>query len=238
MSKVTALVVAAGVGKRMGTGEVPKQFVPLASLPILVHTLNKFERFRYVSQVVLVTRQEDIEKCWKNVVGPYCFKKVRSIVPGGSTRQNSVYQGLQALDSETEIVVIHDGVRIFITETMISESIQAAHSYGGAVVAVPVKDTIKRVSENGFIHETLNREELWVVQTPQTFTYPLIRLAHEKARQDRFSGTDDAVLVERLGVKVKIVPGSYQNIKITTPEDLVLAETILREELNENRNRL
>jgi len=235
MPKTTALVVAAGAGKRMGRGEIPKQFLQIASLPILAHTLARFEGFRCVSQVVLVVRREDVERGRSEVVEKYHFDKVKAVVPGGPTRQDSVYNGLQAVDPQTDIVVIHDGVRIFVTEAVVLESIHAAQSYGGAVVAVPVKDTIKRVSEDGFVCETLNRHELWAIQTPQTFTYPLIQLAHEKARQDGFYGTDDAVLLERLGYAVKIVPGSYRNIKITTPEDLILADLILQEELKEPR---
>lgn len=238
MPRVAALVVAAGSGKRMGAGDIPKQFLPLASLPILAHTLARFESFHCLSHVTLVTRPEDVEKCWSDLVHKYHFKKVQSIVPGGMTRQDSVYQGLQNLDSETEIVVIHDGVRIFITEEMVAESIQEARKYGAAVVAVPVKDTVKQVSEDGFVAQTLDRHGLWTVQTPQTFRYPLIRSAYEKACEDGFYGTDDAMLLERLGFKVKVVLGTYRNIKITTPEDLVLAEMILQNELNENRDRL
>lgn len=234
MFKVTALVVAAGVGKRMGVHETPKQFLQIASLPILAYTLARFESFQDISQIILVTRQEDIKACWSDIVEKYHFKKVKSIVPGGFSRQDSVYQGLQSVEPETEIVVIHDGVRIFVTEDMVFNSIKAAQSCGGAVLAVPVKDTMKRVSKDGFVYETLDRNELWAIQTPQTFNYQLIRFAHERARQDGFYGTDDAVLLERLGFKVKVVEGSYRNIKITIPEDLVLAEMILQAE-SENK---
>lgn len=205
-----------------------KQFLPLAGKPVLARTLDPFERCPLVNAVVLVVGQEDLEFCLKEIVEKYQYKKISRIVPGGKTRQESVRNGMDAVPEDVEMVVIHDGVRPFVTREMIEESVRSAIRFQAVVVATPVKDTIKTVDAGGSIRETLDRNFLWQVQTPQTFQTRIIRDALRKAAEDGFLGTDDASLVERMGVKVHVVQGSYANIKITTPEDLLLATFLLQ----------
>jgi 2-C-methyl-D-erythritol 4-phosphate cytidylyltransferase len=169
-----------------------------------------------------------MDYCLNEIIEKYKFQKVSKIVPGGKRRQESVKNGIDALPKDTDIVAIHDGVRPLVTRTMIEDSIQSAIQYGAVVLAVPVKETIKMSDPDGTVLRTLDREFLWQIQTPQTFQVNVIREAHARAAEDGFVGTDDASLVERLGVKVHILPGAYTNIKITTPEDLVLANLFLK----------
>lgn len=223
-----AIVVAAGQGKRMGT-DVSKQYLLLDDKPVVVHALRAFDEQPAIEAIVLVVAPSDVKRVKDSIVSEYEFKKPVLVVEGGQERQQSVYNGLKALGEfgDVDIVVIHDGVRPFVTEQMIRDSILAADRYGAAVVGVPVKDTIKKVDDEQFVICTPKRSQLWLVQTPQAFKYRLIWEAHEKAVQDGFCGTDDAVLVERLGHPVKMVMGSYCNIKITTREDLILAREFM-----------
>jgi len=225
--KVTAVIVSAGIGQRFMDGK-KKQFLPLAGKPVLAHTLDPFERCPLVNAVVLVVGQEDMDFCLKEIVEKYQYKKISRIVPGGKTRQESVKNGVGAVPEDVEMVVIHDGVRPFVTGEMIEESVRSAIRFQAVVVATPVKDTIKTVDAGGSIRETLDRNSLWQVQTPQTFRTRIIRDALRKAAEDGFLGTDDASLVERMGINVHVVQGSYANIKITTPEDLLLATFLLQ----------
>ena len=225
--KVTAVIVSAGIGQRFMDGK-KKQFLPLAGKPVLAHTLDPFERCPLVNAVVLVVGQEDMDFCLKEIVEKYQYKKISRIVPGGKTRQESVKNGVGAVPEDVEMVVIHDGVRPFVTREMIEESVRSAIRFQAVVVATPVKDTIKTVDAEGSIRETLDRNSLWQVQTPQTFRTRIIRDALRKAAEDGFLGTDDASLVERMGINVHVVQGSYANIKITTPEDLLLATFLLQ----------
>lgn len=225
---VTALIPAAGMGKRMGAA-VNKQYLHLAGKPILAHTLAVFQASATVDQIYLITPEDEIVYCQENVVERFGFDKVRRIVAGGSERQHSVLNGLRALAvPEGDIVIIHDGVRPFIPETLVTQSVAVARESDGALVAVPVKDTVK-VVRDGIVRDTPPRETLWLAQTPQTFRYGIIRQAHEAASAAGWLGTDDASLVEWQGGSVRIVPGVYGNFKITTPEDLVLAEAFLRD---------
>jgi 2-C-methyl-D-erythritol 4-phosphate cytidylyltransferase len=169
-----------------------------------------------------------MDYCLKEIIEKYKLKKVSQIIPGGKRRQDSVKNGMDALPKDEDIVVIHDGVRPFVTKNMIEDSIHAAVRYGAVIVAMPVKDTIKMSNPDGTVLKTLDRESLWQIQTPQTFQAKVIKEAYHRATEDGFAGTDDASLVERLGVKVHILPGSYTNIKITTPEDLLLAKLFLK----------
>lgn len=226
--RVTALIPAAGMGKRMGAG-INKQYLLLAGKPILAHTLAVFESAPFVDDVYLIIPEDEISFCQENVVERYGFGKVRRIVAGGSERQHSVLNGLRAVEQAgpDDPVIIHDGVRPFIPLSVIEQSVETARTQDGALVAVPVKDTVKVVRE-GVVVETPPRETLWLAQTPQTFRYGIIREAYEQAEADGWLGTDDASLLERLGKSVRIVPGVYGNFKITTPEDLVLAEAFLK----------
>lgn len=225
--RVTALIPAAGMGKRMGAG-INKQYLMLAGRPILAHTLAVFEQAPCIDEVCLVIPEDEIPFCRENVVERYGFSKVRRIVPGGSERQHSVLNGLRAMDSPDpeDVVVIHDGVRPFVPLPALESSVETARAHDGALVAVPVKDTVK-VARDGTVLETPARDTLWLAQTPQSFRYGIIRDAHERAAAEGWLGTDDASLLERLGMKVRIVPGDYGNFKITTPEDLILAEAFL-----------
>jgi 2-C-methyl-D-erythritol 4-phosphate cytidylyltransferase len=225
--KADAVIVSAGKGHRFMEGK-KKQFHFLAGKPILAHTLDKFETCPLIRSILLVVGQEDMDFCLKEVIEKYKFKKISQIVPGGKQRQESVKNGIDALPKDTDIVAIHDGVRPFVTKAMIEDSIHSAIRYGAVVLAMPVKDTIKISNPDGTVLKTLNRESLWQVQTPQTFQVNIIKEAYYRATEDGFIGTDDASLVERTGVKVHILPGSYTNIKITTPEDLLLANLFVK----------
>lgn len=224
-----AVIVSAGKGSRFLEGK-KKQFYSLAGKPILAHTLAPFETCPRIRSIFLVVGQEDMDFCLKEVIERYEFQKVSQVVPGGKRRQESVKNGLDALPKDTDIVVIHDGVRPFITQTMIEDSIHSAAQYGAVVLAMPVKDTIKIGLPDGTVLKTLERESLWQVQTPQTFQVSIIRAAYYQAIENGFAGTDDAALVERMGKKVYILPGSYSNIKITTLEDLLWANLLLKKD--------
>lgn len=224
--KLGVVVVAAGKGSRMRTQE-SKQYLLLDGKPILVHTLELFDRLEAVNDIVLVTGADDVERC-RGYIETYRLRKVKRVIPGGKERQDSVYQGLLALDGEVRWVMVHDGVRPFAAREHIAACLDKAIETEAAVLAVPVKDTIKIVDGEGLIQATPDRRSLWAIQTPQAFRFSLLRDAHERAREEGFVGTDDAMLVERLGVRVAVVEADYYNIKITTPEDLPWAEWIIR----------
>jgi len=232
--KADAVIVSAGKGLRFMEGKSirpdhgKKQFHLLGGKPILTHTLEKFETCPLIRSIHLVVGQEDMDYCLKEIIEKNNFQKVSKIVPGGKRRQESVKNGVDALPKDTDIVVIHDGVRPFVTKAMIEDSIHAAGRYGAVILAMPVKETIKISNPDGTVLKTLDRESLWQIQTPQTFQVNVIKEAYSRATEDGFIGTDDASLVEQLGVKVHILPGSYTNIKITTPEDLLLANLFLK----------
>ena len=225
--KVVAIIPSAGKGKRMAHS-VPKHFIRLEDKPVLAYTLEAFEKCPDVNQVLLVVRSGEEKYCLKEVVEKYQFRKVLKVVIGGERRQDSVYNGIKELDQDTDIVVVHDGVRPFVPPALISETIKLAMYVDGVVAALPVKDTIKEVTRDGLIKGTLNRDSLWFAQTPQTFKKRVLEEAFMRAFTDKFHGTDEASLVERMGGKVKIIEGSHENIKITTKEDLFYAELILR----------
>ncbi|KXG75129.1 2-C-methyl-D-erythritol 4-phosphate cytidylyltransferase 1 [Fervidicola ferrireducens] len=222
--KVAAVIAAGGRGRRMNS-TLSKQFLMLKGRPILYYTLNTFESLQEIDEIILVVGSSDIIYAQREILQPYRFRKVK-LVEGGKERQDSVYNGLRSCSPQTDIVVIHDGVRPFVTRKIILDSIEAAKKYRAVGVGVPVKDTIK-VVDKGFILNTPDRKTLWAIQTPQTFEYSLILKAHEEARKSGFYGTDDTVLVERLGFPVRMIEGAYENIKITTPEDMIVAEAFL-----------
>ncbi|HHV62947.1 MAG TPA: 2-C-methyl-D-erythritol 4-phosphate cytidylyltransferase [Firmicutes bacterium] len=232
---VSCVVPAAGQGRRMG-GDTGKLFMNLNGKPVLSYTLEAIEKCPLISEIVLVVKEDEIQHASRLFAEERGFSKVKRIIPGGAERQMSVYLGLLVTDAACDIVMIHDGARPLITLDAITSVINEAAAWGAAVVATPVKDTIKLSDSQGFVKSTLDRSRLWAVQTPQAFRRELLLCAYEKAHNDGFLGTDDSVLVERLGWKVKLVPGSYENIKITTPEDIPLAEAILRRKVLEGRN--
>ncbi|ULL13360.1 2-C-methyl-D-erythritol 4-phosphate cytidylyltransferase [Paenibacillus sp. H1-7] len=233
MNQLGVVIVAAGKGSRMGTKE-SKQYLHLNGKPILVHTLALFERIAEVDTIVLVTGTEDVERC-RGYVEQYRLTKVRHIVAGGKERQDSVYKGLQQLEGSVEWVMVHDGVRPFAAEEHVIACWRKVMETEAAVLAVPVKDTIKVVDPSGTIQSTPDRRSLWAIQTPQAFRLSLLLNAYQQAEKDAFLGTDDAMLVERIGTPVQVVEADYYNIKITTPEDLPWAQWILQNVRGEDK---
>jgi 2-C-methyl-D-erythritol 4-phosphate cytidylyltransferase len=226
LGRVVAVIPAGGSGTRMGA-DVPKQFLPLGGVPMLLHSLRAFDRAPSVDTVILVVQRDERRRALTDVIERYGVKKVQKVIAGGETRQQSVYNGLKETDPDVEIVVVHDAVRPFVTDDLIEQSIEAARKGSGAIVAVPMKDTPKQAGLDRQIQRTLDRNSLWMAQTPQTFRRDVLLEAYEKAAIEHLQATDDAALVERLGHKVGIVAGTWENIKITTPEDLIIAEAIL-----------
>ncbi|MCZ0755283.1 2-C-methyl-D-erythritol 4-phosphate cytidylyltransferase [Anoxybacillus sp. J5B_2022] len=216
------VIPAAGQGKRMKAG-INKQLLELCGQPVIIHTLKVFEQDGWCQGIIIVINEAERERFYE-LLEKFQIKKVVSVVSGGAERQHSVYNGLKAVSSE--LVLIHDGARPFITTEKVHELVKEANEHGAAVPAVPMKDTVKRVRQ-GFVEETVDRSSLWAVQTPQAFRVSLILKAHEQAKQEGYLGTDDASLVERMGKKVKIIEGDYRNIKLTTPDDLLFAAAIL-----------
>ena len=222
--KISAIIPAAGRGTRIGS-PTPKQFLFLNGKPILNHTLEVFERSGIIDSLGLVGPEQEVKTTLAQWLETSSI--VTQVVAGGEKRQDSVFNGFQALDKDTDIVVVHDGVRPFVTVEMILESVDAAKRHGAAIVAVPIGDTLKKVNPGGFVECTVDRERIWKVQTPQAFQYGVLHKAFQKAAADSFHGTDEGSLIERMGGEIKIVSGSELNIKITRREDLVLGESIL-----------
>ena len=222
--KNTAIVLAAGQGKRMHT-KIQKQFLEIKGYPVLYYSLRCFQNSPLIEDIILVTGEESVLYCQKEIVDKYGFTKVTKVIPGGKERYDSVYQGLLACEN-SDYVLIHDGARPFITEEILERGLTGAEETGACAVGMPSKDTVKIADESGYIAETPDRSKVWMIQTPQIFQYALIRNAHESIRTREMSNvTDDAMVVEQeTGIKVRLAEGSYQNIKITTPEDLGVAE--------------
>ena len=227
--KNTAIVLAAGQGKGMHS-KIQKQFLEIQGYPVLYYSLRCFQESPLIRDIVLVTGAESVEYCKENIVEKYGFTKVVSVVAGGKERYDSVYAGLCAC-CDCEYVLIHDGARPFITEEILKRGLDKAGETGACVIGMPSKDTVKIADEDGNVSETPDRSSVWIVQTPQIFQYPLIYGAYTSIRQKEMTGiTDDAMVAEHeTGVKIRFSEGSYRNIKITTPEDLVVAEAFLKE---------
>jgi 2-C-methyl-D-erythritol 4-phosphate cytidylyltransferase len=230
--KTVAIIPAGGAGRRMGNG-IPKQYLFLAGIPILVHTLQAFQRSTVVDEVFLAVPEGDIPEVRQAIVGKYHLSKVGLILSGGRERQDSVRNALQHVSDEHGIIVIHDAVRPFVSGGLIGRAVAAAREFGAITVGVPVKDTVKYVNAGGWVKKTVTREGLWLTQTPQAFRRPIIIAAYKKAAADGFYGTDDASLVERIGIPVRMIPGDYDNIKVTMPEDLFLGDLIIRRSSDE-----
>lgn len=225
MGSVWAVVVAAGQGRRMGKG-VNKQLLFLAGRPVLAHSLAVFEAASCIEGFVLVVSASDVGRFYKLAKEQWGCHKLRDVVCGGEYRQDSVWEGLCTLPSHTQTVLVHDGARPLICVEQVEKVIAAAVQWNAVSLAVPVKDTIKESTPDSFVVRTLARKSLWLTQTPQAFSYSLLLEAHCRARQTHTMATDDAALVEAMGYRVKLVEGSYSNIKITTPEDLAVAEAL------------
>lgn len=226
MTTVSAIIVAAGKGRRMKAAS-PKQYLMLGGLPILSLTLLAVDACPEVDDIRLVVPGSDIDYCRKAVLDPIRLRVPVKMIAGGAQRQESVYNGLWSLAQHDDgIVLIHDGVRPFVRPDEILECINAAKLHGACIPGLPVSDTLKAVDGGGDIIKTIDRSGLWHAQTPQAFQCRLIKDAHEKAKRDGVTGTDDASLLERIGENVRVVTGSIFNIKITTPDDLKMAEAI------------
>lgn len=218
-----AVIVAAGTASRMGG--VDKMFAPLQDKPVLRYSLEAFQNAVAVKEIVVVTRPDLLEQVRLQCVS---FDKVQAVVAGGATRQESVEKGIAALSKKVKLVAVHDGARPLISQAVIDRTVRAANSYNAAAPAIPVKDTIK-VADGGLVVSTPERSRLWAVQTPQVFDKDILSAALVKAKQDDAAVTDDCSAVERLGVKVKLVEGEEQNLKITTPMDLKVAQMLMEE---------
>lgn len=226
--RVAALIPAAGEGRRMGR-TTPKQFLRLGGREIVARTLAVFEACSAIQDVWVIVPAEHIASCQRTIVKRYGLQKVRGVIAGGATRQESVWCGLQQVPTAVELVVVHDGVRPFVTEALIQQTLEHAQRGGAAIAAVPLKDTLKRVSASGQVEATVPREHLWRIQTPQAFQYALLCQAFHHARQHGVQVTDEAGLLEALGIPVHIVEGYEHNVKVTTPDDLAWCEAFLRQ---------
>lgn len=222
---ISAIILAGGRGTRMGQ-KISKQFILVREKPILYYTIKKFLDCDKIDNIILVLPKDEIEFCKKEVLDKYSLK-VDKIVEGGSERQESVYNGLMQCE-DTDIVLIHDGARPFVSDRIIEEGIEFAKKYGAAAPGVRPKDTIKIINEEGFSKETLKRDTLVAIQTPQIFEFNMIKECHEKVKEGKLLVTDDTMVAEHFGNKVYIYEGEYNNIKITTPEDLIIAEYLCK----------
>jgi 2-C-methyl-D-erythritol 4-phosphate cytidylyltransferase / 2-C-methyl-D-erythritol 2,4-cyclodiphosphate synthase len=225
--KTVAIIPAGGAGRRLKSG-IAKQYLRLNELPVLVHTLKIFGEAAVINEIILVVPERDIKFVREELIIKNDLQKVAKIIAGGARRQDSVENGIAAINDKCDIVLVHDGVRPFVTGEMINRAVEAAREFQAAVIGVPAKDTIKETGDNDLVVKTVPRQNLWITQTPQAFQFAVLQKAYEAACRDNYCGTDDASLVERIGVKVKMITGSYENIKITTPEDLVIAEALLK----------
>ncbi len=224
--RIGAVVPAAGKGKRMG-GDIAKQFLMLKGKPIFIHTLEGLSAMQEVDIIIVAAAHGEMEAVQK-YIAEYRISKVSAVVEGGDERQDSVWNCLQKMNTENvDIVVVHDAVRPLFTRDLVLSVCHAAVEAGAAIPVVSPKDTVKIINNEGYVASTMERASLAIVQTPQAFKFSLIYQAYEKAMNERFYGTDDACLVERLGMKVKVVEGSYRNIKITTEDDIGLAQGFL-----------
>ncbi len=220
--KTTAIIVAGGVGNRMKS-DVPKQFIDVLGKPVIAYTINSVSKCTDIDDIIIVTLEEYILYC-KDIVDEFNFTKVTKIIAGGSTRQESVASGLKEISDDTDIVAVHDGARPMIDTETISQCITAAYEYGCSAAGVKMKDTVKVVDTDGYIEYTADREKLWQVQTPQVFKKDILCSIHKQAE---ICATDDCYLAEKAGYKVKMVEGKYENIKITTPQDIYIMKGLL-----------
>lgn len=225
--KTVLIIPAGGAGQRFKS-HVAKQYLLLDALPVLVHTLKVFQDSPVVDEIILVLPQDDVVHVRQDLIEKYGMSKVVAVVAGGRERQDSVKNGLDAIQGNAGLVIVHDAVRPFVTDQMIGRVVDAARACGAAATGVQVKDTVKATKDDRMIQSTVPRENLWLAQTPQAFRFDILKDAYRKAYEENFYGTDDAALVERTGQEVKMVEGSYDNIKITTREDMLIAEAFMK----------
>ena len=227
----SVVIVSAGRGSRM-KADINKQFLKLKRKEVIAHTIDKFYNNTNIDEIVVVVKEDEADCFRRNIIDKYGYKNIK-IAFGGKERQDSVFNGLKAVNERCDIVLIHDGARPFVTDEIIKNSIECAKKNKCVIVGVPVKDTIKIINKDNEVCDTPNRSTLWSIQTPQVFEYLSIIKAHKIAKEKSYYGTDDSMLMEYLGYNVKVIEGSYNNIKITTPEDLKIGEEILNENKKE-----
>ena len=227
----SVVIVSAGRGSRM-KADINKQFLKLKGKEVIAHTIDKFYNNKNIDEIVVVGKEDEADFFRRNIIDKYGYKNIK-IAFGGKERQDSVFNGLKAVNERCDIVLIHDGARPFVTDEIIKNSIECAKKNKCVIVGVPVKDTIKIINKDNEVCDTPNRSTLWSIQTPQVFEYLSIIKAHKIAKEKSYYGTDDSMLMEYLGYNVKVIEGSYNNIKITTPEDLKIGEEILNENKKE-----
>jgi len=226
--RTVAIIPAAGTGVRMGNDR-SKQFLDLDGKPLLAVTLEKFQACPAIDALILVAPPSDVEYCQSEIVEKYHLRKVEKVVAGGERRQDSVRLGIEASGGHYDMVLIHDGVRPLISPELITRAVDAAKEHRAVVTALPAKETVKEIDRNALVIKTYEREKIWLVQTPQVFRYKDILMAHRRAMEEDWGGvTDDALLVEKVGIPVKVIEGSEDNIKVTTLQDLELVRFLLR----------
>ena len=225
--KTVAIILAGGAGKRL-KAHMAKQYLFLNHMPVLVHTLKVFQKSKVIDNIILALPPDDLVSIRQELIDKYGLTKVTTIVAGGKTRQDSVNNGLAAINEKCDVVVIHDAVRPFVTQELIIQVVAAAKTTGAASAGVKAKDTIKETKKDNMVAATIPRQNLWLTQTPQAFKYELLKEAFKSAYVEKFYGTDDASLVERIGKNVKMIEGSYENIKITTQEDILIADALMK----------
>jgi len=225
-NNLRVVIAAAGIGSRMGS-KINKQYLNLNSRPILTYSLNVFEDFKAVDEIVIVAHAREVEYCEKEVVKKYGYRKISRVIAGGEMRQDSVWAGLQCLDKNSEYVAVHDGARPLFTSHLLESLLGEAREWGAAIPGVAARDTMKMLDRDGFVTMTLDRSSVVSIQTPQIFSFPELYQAYANAFDEGYMSTDDAALFEKYIGRVKIVPGEYRNIKITTPEDLVIAASLI-----------
>lgn len=230
---ITAIIAAGGSGLRM-KADVRKQYLLLENVPVLTRSLLPFDDAPQVDRIIMAVPEGDLAYCKNNIVGPYPFKKKIEIVKGGVDRQASVFEGLKAAKG-SHIVLIHDGVRPFVTRELIDACLSEVKRYGACIPAIPAIDTLKQLDRHDRVIGTIERKKIWMAQTPQCFDYDLIYNAHKAAKENRLSVTDDASLIEKMGKLISMVEGSRCNMKITTPEDFKLARAVMAIEALSNQ---
>lgn len=222
----TAIILAAGRGTRMNVG-MNKQYLVLKNKPILAHSIEVFQKCDLIDEIIVVANKDEEASCRANVIEKYGYDKVNKLVTGGDERQNSVYNGLIHVSNKCDIVLVHDGARPLVTSAIIERCINGVKNYGAVSCGMPIKETIKIIDEKRNVKVTPKRDSIWITQTPQAFKLDILVKAHLNALEEKITCTDDAMLVEQLGINVRMVEGDYENIKITTPDDLIMAESIL-----------
>ena len=225
-NNLRVVIAAAGTGSRMKS-RINKQYMLLNSRPILSYSLDVFEEYEAVDEIVIVAHPREIEYCEKEIVKKFGYRKVKKVIPGGKQRQDSVWAGLLQLNQDTDYVAVHDGARPLLTSDLLNDLVKETEEWGAAIPGIYVRDTLKMVDQDGFVGNTLDRSSTVFIQTPQVFRFHEIYQAYEMALEEGFTSTDDAALFEKYIGRVKVVPGNYNNLKITTPEDLIIVETLL-----------